>query len=65
LRHLTSHVNHSAELADITVGDPDGRVTGGGLPVTATPAVLAGVAICYAMLNAFEAGRNCGELRPV
>ncbi|WP_129842026.1 hypothetical protein [Streptomyces sp. RFCAC02] len=60
----TAHLNRSALLADIAVDDPDGRITMAAKPIMSTPAVLAGVAIGYAMLNAFEAGRSGGPLRP-
>ncbi|MEV1012017.1 hypothetical protein [Streptomyces sp. NPDC049881] len=60
----TAFLNRSALLADIAVEDTQGRITMNGKPVMSTPAVLAGIAIGYAMLNAFEAGRNGGPIRP-
>ncbi|RKN10931.1 hypothetical protein [Streptomyces radicis] len=54
----------SSALATVAVDDPRGWISARQKPVLSTPAVVAGLAIGYAMLNAFEAGRNGGPIRP-
>ncbi|MEU7897462.1 hypothetical protein AB0B45_31955 [Nonomuraea sp. NPDC049152] len=63
----TSFLYRPGALTDIGVDDPEGRVAAVHGPALATPALAAvgvGVAICYAMLNAFEAGKTGGPLHP-
>ncbi|RBM24327.1 hypothetical protein [Streptomyces sp. PT12] len=54
----------SPALASVAVDDARGWISARQKPVLATPSVLAGIAIGYAMLNAFEAGRSGGPIRP-
>ncbi|WP_151770073.1 hypothetical protein [Streptomyces abyssomicinicus] len=59
-----SFLHRPGALTDIRADDPDGRVSPTHLPVASTPAVVVGVAIGYALLNAFQAGRDGGPIDP-
>ncbi|MET9109656.1 hypothetical protein [Streptomyces zhihengii] len=60
----TSFLTKPGALTDIRIDDPEGRYVGTRTPVTATPAVVAGVIIGVAMVNAFQAGRDGGTMEP-
>ncbi|MFE5243040.1 MULTISPECIES: hypothetical protein [unclassified Streptomyces] len=59
-----SFLTRPGALTDIKVDDPQGRVIITQTPVMATPAVVAGVIIGAALVNAFVAGRDGGPLEP-
>ncbi|KQX94586.1 hypothetical protein AB0K86_29555 [Streptomyces clavifer] len=60
----TSFLTRPGALTDIRVDDPQGRVIINHPPVMATPAVVSGVIIGVALVNAFVAGRDGGPLEP-
>ncbi|MFE7384518.1 hypothetical protein [Streptomyces zhihengii] len=60
----TSFLTKPGALTDIRIDDPEGRYVSTRTPVTATPAVVAGVIIGVAMVNAFQAGRDGGTMEP-
>ncbi|MFE7385818.1 hypothetical protein ACFU9F_36305 [Streptomyces zhihengii] len=60
----TSFLTRPGALTDISIDDPEGRYVSTRTPVTATPAVVAGVIIGVALVNAFQAGRDGGTMEP-
>lgn len=64
MTHQTRRLYGSSVLATVAIDDSRGWISSGQGPVLATPGVLAGVAIGYALVNAFEAGRTGTPIRP-
>ncbi|MBB0245633.1 hypothetical protein FNQ90_16365 [Streptomyces alkaliphilus] len=63
MRDLTAFVNRSTDLAGIDIRDERGHLTEGASPVLATPAAfMAGIAFSGAMVAAYEAGRQAGQV---
>ncbi|MBM9618640.1 MULTISPECIES: hypothetical protein [Streptomyces] len=61
----TSFLTKPGALTDIRIDDPEGRFVTARVPVLATtPAVVAGVIIGVALVNAFQAGRDGGTMEP-
>ncbi|MGW0782569.1 hypothetical protein [Streptomyces sp. NPDC002913] len=59
-----SFLTRPGALTDIRVDDPQGRFITTQTPVMATPAVVSGVIIAVALVNAFQAGRDGGTMEP-
>ncbi|MFF8958055.1 hypothetical protein [Streptomyces sp. NPDC014894] len=63
-----SFLNRPGALTDIGIQDVRGRFVTARAPIMATPAVVCGVIIGGALVNAFVAGRDggsIGETQPV
>ncbi|MEV0585181.1 hypothetical protein [Nonomuraea sp. NPDC050310] len=61
--HDTAFLRRPGALTDLRVDDPHGRIATEQAPVMATPGLVVGMAVGYALLNAFEAGKGAGGIQ--